>query len=80
MFLHSSELHPGATPHFKTEAAVTRLTDKIRAFLTWLLKTGPVEGVTLSQLLSAKTPATFIFGGVSGEEPHLQSIFKSTQD
>jgi hypothetical protein len=50
MFLHSSELHPGATPHYPTEAAVGRLTDKIRAFLTWLARTGPVAGTTLAQL------------------------------
>jgi hypothetical protein len=50
MFLHSSELHPGATPNFPTEAAVTRLTGKIRAFLRWLIKTVPVEGLTLSQV------------------------------
>lgn len=50
MFLHSSELHPGATPNFPTEAAVTRLTGKIRAFLGWLTKTAPVEGVTLSDV------------------------------
>ena len=79
MFLHSSELHPGATPHFKTEAAVTQLTDKIRAFLTWLLKTGPVEGVTLSQLCLSKTPATFTLGGLSDLEPHCQSTFNLTQ-
>ena len=50
MFLHSSELHPGATPRYRTEAAVRRLTEKIRTFLKWLVKTGPVEGVTLSQV------------------------------
>lgn len=50
MFFHSSELQPGASRHFPTEAAVTRLVGKIRAFLTWLVKTGPVEGVTLSDL------------------------------
>ena len=50
MFLHSSELHPGATPHYQTEAAVRRLTEKIRTFLNWLVKTGPVEGVTMSQV------------------------------
>ncbi len=50
MFLHSSELHPGATPQYQTEAAVRRLTEKIRTFLKWLVKTGPVEGVTLSQV------------------------------
>ena len=50
MFLHSSELHPGATPMYPTEAAVGRLTGKIRAFLTWLAGTGPVAGVTLAQV------------------------------
>lgn len=50
MFLHSSELHPGATPNFTDEAAVRRLTEKIRRFLHWLVKTGPVAGVTMSQI------------------------------
>jgi hypothetical protein len=50
MFFHSSELLPGATPHFSTEEAVNRFTDKIRTFLSWLAATGPLQGVTLSQL------------------------------
>jgi hypothetical protein len=50
MFFHSSELRPGATRLFPTEAAVNRFVQKIRAFLTWLVKTGPVEGVTLTKL------------------------------
>jgi hypothetical protein len=50
MFLHSTELAPGGNPQFPTEAAVTRLVQKIRTFLTWLQKTGPVEGVTLAKL------------------------------
>jgi len=50
MFLHSSELFPGGSPEFPTEAAVARLVQKIRAFLTWLKATGPVQGVTLSEL------------------------------
>ena len=50
MFLHSSELHPGATPMYPTEMAVERLTGKIRAFLAWLTRTGPVAGMTLSQV------------------------------
>jgi hypothetical protein len=50
MFFHSSELHPGATPMFPTEAAVNHLTGKIRDFLAWLIATGPVTGVTLSQV------------------------------
>jgi hypothetical protein len=50
MFLHSSELKPGATPSFRTERAVNSLVEKIRIFLKWLVRTGPVEGVTLSEL------------------------------
>jgi hypothetical protein len=50
MFLHSSELKPGASPSFPTEKAVNSLVNKIRKFLSWLVRTGPVEGVTLSQL------------------------------
>jgi hypothetical protein len=50
MFFHSSELHPGATPQYPDEAAVRRLTEKIRRFLQWLVNTGPVEGVTMSQI------------------------------
>jgi hypothetical protein len=50
MFLHSSELKPGATPSFRTERAVNSLVEKIRRFLKWLVSTGPVEGVTLSEL------------------------------
>ncbi len=50
MFLHSSELAPGATPQYPSEAAARRLVRKIRAFLDWLVRTGPVHGVTLSEL------------------------------
>ena len=35
---------------FPTEAAVSRFVAKIRSFLTWLVKTGPVSGVTLGEL------------------------------
>jgi hypothetical protein len=50
MFFHSSELQPGASRLFPTEAAVRRFVAKIRSFLTWLVQTGPVSGVTLEQL------------------------------
>jgi hypothetical protein len=50
MSFHSSELLPGASRLFPTEAAVAALVAKIRAFLTWLVETGPVEGVTLAGL------------------------------
>jgi len=50
LFFHSSELKPGASRLFPTEAAVSRFVEKIRTFLTWLVETGPVEGVTLTAL------------------------------
>ena len=50
MYFHSSELKPGASRLFPTEAAVSRFVDKIRTFLTWLVQTGPVSGVTLTEL------------------------------
>lgn len=36
LFLHSSELMPGCTPHLPDEPSVTRLVAKTRAFLHWL--------------------------------------------
>jgi hypothetical protein len=51
MFFHSSELMPGASRLFPTETAVDRFVGKIRRFLTWLVQTGPVQGVTLAELL-----------------------------
>ncbi len=50
MFFHSSELKPGASRLFPSEAAVAGLVAKIRTFLDWLVRSGPVEGVTLSGL------------------------------
>jgi hypothetical protein len=49
-FLHSSELVPGATPQYNSEAAVRRLLMKRKALLEWLTRTGPVEPVRLSDL------------------------------
>jgi hypothetical protein len=56
MFFHSSELKPGASRLFPTEAAVQRFVGKIRTFLTWLMQTGPVEGVTLAELQNYPSP------------------------
>jgi hypothetical protein len=50
LFLHSSELFPGGSPDFPDAAAVDRLVAKLRDFLTWLVKQGPVTGLTLSGL------------------------------
>jgi hypothetical protein len=52
LFFHSSELLPGATRLFPTEAAVTGFVGKLRAFLAWLAGHGPVEGATLSDLFN----------------------------
>jgi hypothetical protein len=54
MFLHSTELAPGGNPQLPTEAAVERLIQKIRKFLSWLQATGPVQGVTLSELYESE--------------------------
>ncbi|MFZ5448733.1 MAG: hypothetical protein ACOZFS_08885 [Thermodesulfobacteriota bacterium] len=56
MFFHSSELMPGATRLFPTEAAVEKFVGKIRRFLTWLVQAGPVEGVTLAELRDGCEP------------------------
>jgi hypothetical protein len=63
MFFHSSELKAGATRLFPTEAAVGRFVDKIRTFLVWLVQTGPVQGVTLTQLGEDWRPAGKSAGG-----------------
>ena len=50
MFLHSSELLPGGSPDFPDAPAVDRLVAKLRDFLAWLVRRGPITGVTLSGL------------------------------
>ena len=50
MFFHSSELKPGGSRLFPSESAVAGFVAKIRTFLDWLVRSGPVEGVTLSGL------------------------------
>lgn len=47
LFLHSSELQPGASPQFRSEEDVKRLVSKIRLFVEWLIRNFPVEPVTL---------------------------------
>jgi hypothetical protein len=54
LFLHSSELCPGACPHLPDEIAVNRLVKRVRDFLLWLkshiLSVGSLRGVTLCDL------------------------------
>lgn len=52
MFLHSSELMPGASPKVPDEAAARALAEKIRAWLTWLKAGYEMRGATLTQLAS----------------------------
>ena len=59
MFLHSSELFPGGSPQFPDAAAVDRLVAKLRDFLSWLVKRGPVTGLTLSGLYDLMVKSQF---------------------
>lgn len=63
MFLHSSELHPGATPAHRTEAAVAGFVEKIRHFVEWLSPRFSIEGTTLSGLVPMYAQAP---GGATG--------------
>ena len=47
---HSSEMMPGATPHFADAAAVDRFMGKIRKYLRWLTGRTAVRGRTLDEL------------------------------
>jgi hypothetical protein len=50
LFWHSSELLPGASPHFPDRAAVDAFLSKVRRFADWLRRTFRVRGATLSEL------------------------------
>jgi hypothetical protein len=50
MYLHSSELMPGATPTSRDEAAVERLVEKVAAFVQWLRQGWEVEPVVLGRM------------------------------
>ncbi len=50
LFWHSSELLPGASPHFPDQAAVDAFLKKVRRFAGWLRRTYDVAGVTLGEL------------------------------
>lgn len=58
LFLHSSELMPGCTPHLPDEAAIVRMVDKTRAFLHWLRRHAPggFTGATMSDLALPEMP------------------------
>lgn len=50
LFFHSSELLPGASPHFPTEASVESFIEKLRAFIKWLSHRTDIEGRTLEEI------------------------------
>ena len=50
LFWHSSELLPGASPHFPDNAAVEGFLAKVRRFADWLRRTYDVRGTTLTEL------------------------------
>lgn len=50
MYLHSSELLPGATPNCPDEAGVVRLLDKLNLFLDWLERGRSVRPRTLAEM------------------------------
>lgn len=50
LFWHSSELLPGASPHFPDNAAVDAFIAKVRRFAGWLRRTFDVRGTTLEGL------------------------------
>ena len=50
LFWHSSELLPGASPHFPDRAAVDAFVAKVRRFADWLRRTFTVTGTTLGEL------------------------------
>lgn len=50
LFWHSSELLPGASPHFPDAASVEAFLRKVRRFAEWLRRTFDVTGTTLSAL------------------------------
>lgn len=50
LFWHSSELLPGASPHFPDEASVAAFLAKVRRFAGWLRRTFAVQGTTLGAL------------------------------
>ena len=73
MFLHSSELFPGGSPQFPDAAAVDRLVAKFRDFLSWLVKRGPVTGLTLSGLYDLLVKSQFEGGGQGLRTPAPQA-------
>ena len=48
--LVDEERSPVVERGVRAESDVEQLVGRLRAFLTWLVRTGPVEGVTLSEL------------------------------
>ena len=59
---HSSELHPGATPHLPTEAHVHKLISKVHAYIRYLKERYDIVCLPMSELhavLGANAPQIF---------------------
>lgn len=50
LFLHSSELMPGASPHVPDEHAAAHILERLRNFLSWLAMQRNAKGITLGSL------------------------------
>lgn len=56
VFLHSSDFMPGCTPSVSTDQQVRQILGRLRAFLEWLLRRGPLTGVTLADAVPPDNP------------------------
>lgn len=56
LFLHSSELMPGASPHVPDQRAADGIVEKLSSFCRWLFKNYNCQGITMRELpdLSAR--------------------------
>lgn len=59
LFLHSSELMPGGSPHVPDQRAVDTLYHKLYNFLAWLCSRFDVQGVTAAQLRASASALQF---------------------
>ncbi|MBO4301298.1 MAG: hypothetical protein J5861_06815 [Desulfovibrio sp.] len=59
LFLHSSELMPGGSPHIPDKRAADTLLRKLYDFLLWLGETHAVHGITAAQLVEQAPSLNF---------------------
>lgn len=51
LFLHSSELMPGGSPHIPDQAVAERMLKKLKSFIAWLFKTYTCVGIRMGDLI-----------------------------